>query len=97
MPYTFDLKKNKLITLDDLFTNTRDALKLIEPIAQDALKTAIGADMVQEDMLTAEPRPPPITISISRSTSDSITFYFQQYQVGPYAIGIQKVTIPSRC
>jgi hypothetical protein len=94
LPYTFDLKNNKLLTLDDIFTNTSDALKLIEPIAQQAVKTAIGADMVQEDMLTAGTAPTVDNYQFFSLDKDSITFYFQQYQVGPYAIGIQKVTIP---
>jgi hypothetical protein len=94
LPYTFDLKNNKLITIDDLFTDTASALKIIEPIAQDAVKTAIGADMVQDDVLTAGTAPLPENYAYFSLDTDSITFYFQQYQVGPYAIGIQKVTIP---
>jgi hypothetical protein len=94
LPYTFDIKNNKLLTLDDIFTSTPDALKLIEPMAQDAIKTAIGADMVQDDMLTSGTAPTVDNYQFFALDKDSITFYFQQYQVGPYAIGIQKVTIP---
>jgi Protein of unknown function (DUF3298)/Deacetylase PdaC len=94
LPYTFDLKNNKVLTLDDLFINTADALKLIEPLAQDAIKTAIGADMVQDDMLTAGTAPTVDNYQFFSLDKDSITFYFQQYQVAPYAAGIQTVTIP---
>ena len=94
LPYTFDLKNNKVLTLDDIFTNTDEALKIIEPLAQDAVKTAIGADMVQEDMLTAGTAPTTDNYQFFSLDKDAITFYFQQYQVGPYVIGIQQVTIP---
>jgi len=94
LPFTFDLKNNKVLTLDDIFTSTPNALKLIEPIAQAAIKQAIGADMVQEDMLSAGATPTSDNYQYFSLDKDSITFYFQQYQVGPYAIGIQKVTIP---
>ncbi|MEO8393834.1 MAG: DUF3298 domain-containing protein [Chloroflexota bacterium] len=94
LPYTFDLKNNKLITLDDLFTSVPDALRIIEPLAQEAIKTAIGADMVQDDMLSAGTAPTADNYQFFSLDADSITFYFQQYQVGPYAIGIQTVTIP---
>ncbi len=94
LPYTFDLKNNKVLTLDDIFTNTDEALKQIEPLAQDAVKTAIGADMVQDDMLSAGTAPTADNYQYFALDKDAITFYFQQYQVGPYAIGIQQVTIP---
>ena len=94
LPYTFDLKNNKVLTLDDLFTNTADALKAVEPLAQDAIKTAIGADMTQDDVLTSGTAPTVDNYQFFSLDKDSITFYFQQYQVGPYAIGIQIVTSP---
>ena len=94
LPYTFDLKQNKVLKLDDIFSNTDEALKIIEPLAQDAIKTAIGAEMVQDDMLTAGTAPTVDNYQFFALDQDAITFYFQQYQVGPYVIGIQQATIP---
>ncbi|HVU11911.1 MAG TPA: DUF3298 domain-containing protein [Phototrophicaceae bacterium] len=93
LPFNFDLKNNKVLTLDDIFTSTPDAIKLIEPIVQSTVKTALG-DMNVQDMLDAGTGTDPNNYQYFSLDADSITFYFQQYQVAPYAAGIQKVTIP---
>ncbi len=92
-PYTFDLKTNKVLTLDDLFTNTTDALTLIAPIAQTTIAANVG-EMNQPDMLQAGTAVDPQNYQAFALDADSITFYFQDYQVAPYAAGIQTVTIP---
>ena len=63
LPFTFDLKNNKLLTLDDVFTRVPDALKIIEPIAQSTIKVAVG-DMNQQDMLDAGHRHRPEQLSV---------------------------------
>src|SRR5664279_4660361 len=91
--YTFDLKNNKLLTLDDIFTNTADALAIIEPIVQATVKAAVG-EMNQQDMLDAGTGTDPNNYQDFSLDGDTITFYFPPYQVAPYAAGVQKVTIP---
>ena len=91
--YTFDTANNRLITLDDLFTNTTDALTLVAPMAQAAIAKNLG-DMNQPDMLQAGTAVDPQNYAAFSLDADSITFYFQQYQVAPYVAGIQQVSIP---
>lgn len=91
--YTFDTANNRLITLDDLFTNTIDALKIVAPIAQAAIAKNLG-DMNQSDMLQQGTAIDPKNYDAFALNADSITFYFQQYQVGPGAAGIQQISIP---
>ncbi len=91
--FTFDTTNNRLITLDNVFSNTTNALNIIKPLAQAAVKAAVG-DMNQQDMLDEGTAADPKNYQAFSLDADSITFYFQQYQVAPGAAGIQKVTIP---
>ncbi len=91
--YTLDLKNKRLVTLDDLFTNTSDALAVIDPLVEQDLTTTLGG-MLDANWLKQGTGTDPQNYQTFALDADSITFYFQQYQVAPYAAGIQKVTIP---
>ncbi|MCC6802071.1 MAG: DUF3298 and DUF4163 domain-containing protein [Anaerolineae bacterium] len=91
--YTFDLANQNVIHLDDLFTNTGDALALIAPLVTDDLTEKLG-DMLDAGWLAQGSGTDPQNYQTFSLTPDSIIFYFQQYQVAAYAAGIQQVTIP---
>ena len=91
--YTFDLANDRLIRLDDLFTNTNDALAIIAPLVEESLTTTLG-DMLDADWLAQGSGTDPQNYQTFSLDANSITFYFQQYQVAPYAAGLQTVTIP---
>lgn len=91
--YTFDLANQTLISLDDLFTNTADALAIIDPLVEADLTTKLG-DMLDANWLKQGTGTDPQNYQTFALNADSITFYFQQYQVAAYATGIHQVAIP---
>lgn len=91
--YTFDLANQNVIHLDDLFTNTGDALAIIAPLVEADITAKLG-DMLDANWLAQGSGTDPQNYQTFSLSGDSITFYFQQYQVAAYAAGIQQVTIP---
>ncbi len=92
--FTFDVKQGKQLTLADVFINGDVPWDIIAKLAQDDLKTHLG-DMMNADMLEAG------TTATNHDnyknwalTDKSIIFFFDPYQVAPYAAGPQKVEIP---
>ena len=92
--YIFDKQEKKLVSVSDLFTPaylvslselTREAFKeqnTKESYVIDVSKENHGLDPVETNFLRVLP------------DGKGVTVYFEVYQVGPYAVGLQQVFIP---
>lgn len=97
--FNYDLENKKPITLDDIFGSVPNYLSRISEFALNDLRTelrsAMGDGKPDENMLISGTAP---TIDnykhFTLGSSGTITFYFPQYQVAPYAAGEQTVTMP---
>jgi hypothetical protein len=90
--YTID-GSGKLLQLTDLFNPGADVLGTLQTIARDSVRTQLGADGTDEDWLTQG------TADLEAFHNwivdgDTLKITFDQYQVGPYAIGNIEVDIP---
>ncbi len=90
--YTID-GSGKLLQLTDLFQPGADVLGTLQTIARDSVRQQLGADGTDEDWLTQG------TADLSAFHNwvvdgDTLKITFDQYQVGPYAIGNIEVDIP---
>lgn len=92
--FTFDFANDRVLTLDDLFTSTPDALALIAPIAQAQVTEHLGADMIDEQWLEDGTGTNPDNYADFALDGDELVFYFPPYQVAAYAAGTQVVRIP---
>lgn len=94
----WDKKNNKEIKLADLFSGQTDYLQKISTYCISELTkqmTTSGAiDMSNTSWLDQGAGPKEENFSVFLINSDSITFYFPQYQVAAYAAGDFKVTMP---
>ena len=89
----YNVKNQKKITLADLFPDDPQYLKTISEFARKDLRLQFGKN-VEEDMLLAGTTPEQINFNVFTFTDDKITFYFNQYQVAPYAMGQSSVSMP---
>lgn len=89
--FTFDLKANREVTLDD-------ALQMIDMSLEDLSSKAIAQlrtkPWFSPDFNPQGIAPDPKNFQTFTVTGDSVTFTFQEYQVGPYAIGLVEVSFP---
>jgi len=92
--FTFDVKKGTELTLKDVFLNGNVPLDMISKTAYANLKKTLG-DMEDDTMLEAgTTTSTPDNYKNWALTPTSIIFFFDPYQVAPYAAGPQKVEIP---
>lgn len=91
--FTFDIAAQRLLSLDELFQPGTDYLAVIAPLAQQSLAAQLG-DMLDADWLAQGTAPVPENYAAWAISQDALTFTFQQYQVAPYAAGLQTVSIP---
>lgn len=95
--FTFDLAAGTVLTLDDLFTDTAQALEVISPLAEAYLTTyfteTVGADF-DADWLHQGTSPDAVNYANFALDETDIIFYFPPYQVAAYAFGPQTVRIP---
>ena len=85
--FVFDTRDGSLLTLDDLFVP--DFNDLLTAILNDHLAESLSeGDM--EDMFESPLSPTGNNIL----TSDSITFIYNPYEIGPYSIGTPSVSVP---
>lgn len=89
--YTVDAN-GKTLELTDLFKRGTDVLGTLQPIAQESIKQQLGADADQDWIAQG-------TADLSAYQhfvvdGNQLIITFDQYQVGPYAVGNLAVTIP---
>jgi hypothetical protein len=97
--FNYDVNAQKTMALSDFYPNDPNYLATLSEISRTQLRDKLG-EWVSEDFLL--PGTEPILENFSEFTftnpdlsngKSTITIYFQQYQVGPYAIGQQTVEI----
>lgn len=91
--FTFDLKGQRVLTLNDLFLPGSNPLTVIDPIVEQSLKTQLG-DYADATMIQQGTGTDPANYQNFTITPDGLTFFFPPYQVAPYVAGPQTVTIP---
>jgi hypothetical protein len=84
-------KDGKLITLNDLLVSA-DSMKKLSTSARAYLYNKIG-DQSQKEVIDAGTEPTLENFGVWYITDAGIVFVFQQYQVGPYTLGIQEFPI----
>lgn len=104
--YNYDVTGKKDMTLGHLFPSNANYLKTVSDFSRKDL-TAQFRDRLEidsksdidsgiMDMLTAGTEPTTENFSVFTFTGESITLYFTQYQVAPYAMGEFTVKMPRK-
>ncbi len=88
--FTYD-KEGNLITLDDILKSP-DALEKLSTAARTYLYKKLGSQNDRE-VINVGTEPKKDNFATWYITNSGITFVFQQYQIGPYALGIQEFPI----
>jgi hypothetical protein len=93
-PFMFD-ESGKQLVLKDLFIPDSTYLETIADLARPRLKARLEENgMYADDMFTPGTEPTEENYAVFSLSDAGITFTFGQYQVAPYAAGMQEVTIP---
>lgn len=87
-----DLSTGKILTFADLFANPAKALEILSKISEQKLRAELG-DEVEEDMLRSGVSPELNNFLNLSLNPEGLAVEFQPYQVGPWAIGAQRVEI----
>ncbi len=95
IPVNYDIKNQKDIALADLFAGNPNYIKTISDYCIKDLTAQIqkSAGSLQGTWLADGAGPNADNFQVFLINKDSITFYFAQYQVGPYALGDFKVVM----
>lgn len=90
--YNYDVKNQKEITLSSLFKNEPNYLKRISDYSISNLKDQLsGNEMSNSESIEEGAGPQMENFEIFTISRNKITFYFSQYSIGPYALGIKTV------
>jgi len=95
--FNYDVKNKREVTLDSLFNGTKSYLEKISKYSVNDLKNQLQMESNSlPNMAMLEEGTAPIKNNFSRFTvaTNSVTFYFEEYQVAPYAAGQKEVIIP---
>lgn len=88
----YDLKTGAPLGLADLFGKPEKALEIMSELTQERLRKSLGED-VEEDMLRDGTAPDAANFSALSLLPNGVAVEFQPYQVGPWAIGQQRVEL----
>jgi len=92
--FNYDFERNKQVELVDLFNPGSDFLPVISDIAfQDIKEQLEGVDSIVEETLKTGLEPNINNFSNFNFDKEKITFVFDPYQLGAYAIGPKLVSI----
>lgn len=108
LSFNYDVSAQREMTLADLFPDNPDYLKKVSDFSRTALTTdfrerlEVGTSDEDEKnfqegvipMMMDGTEPIAQNFSVFTFTPDTITIYFTQYQVAPYAMGESSVVIP---
>ena len=87
--FTYDAT-GKLVTLDDVFTG--NYLPVLSQLAQTYFTNSLG-DYSEPDMIDSGTMATSTNFSAWFLTDSTVTFIFQQYQVGPGVLGVEEFPI----
>lgn len=96
--FNFDVKNHKLMTIADLYPGDPNYLEEVSRQAISLLGEMYmhsSTETTEEDIKRGAGEDPK-NFDTFTFTEDSITLYFQQYQVGPYVLGTPSITIPKK-
>lgn len=89
----YDLKDNREIEFGELFQPSSDYLKIISDYSINDLKPRLG-DMSDAEWIGKGAAPEASNFSSWSLTKKGLLITFGQYQVAPYAAGLQTVVVP---
>lgn len=93
--FNYDLQNNKIISLDDVFDSSKDYLnKISNKSIEYLLKINEKDNFSEKEWIEEGAKADKNIYSIFIFNNYAITFYFDQYQVAPYAAGRQQVILP---
>ncbi len=96
--FSFDVKNKHEVTLDSLFGKTKNYLEKISQFTLNDLKSQLQRESSGEpNMGMLQEGTSPKLENFSRFTvgsAETLTFYFEEYQVAPYAAGEKQVIMP---
>ncbi len=94
--FVFDTSAETVLALEDVFQPGTDPLAVIAPLAEQAITAqleAMGA-MGDAEWIATGTAPDPINYRNWVPTEEGLRLTFEPYQVAPYAVGPQAITIP---
>jgi hypothetical protein len=93
---TYDLRSGNRIVLGDLFEDGSDYLKIISEYSISALKKQmeVGDDEDRLDMIRTGAAPTAENYKNFLIAKEGLVIIFNTYQVGPGAVGTQRVAVP---
>ncbi|MBU0750426.1 RsiV family protein [Patescibacteria group bacterium] len=91
--FTFNLNTGDLMTLKDLFPNDPGYLETVSGLSRDSLREQLG-EYANTEYLEDGTTPMEVNFQNFVVDGDTLVIIFPPYQVGPYALGVQRVEIP---
>jgi len=85
----FEMPAGRELTLSDALALTGMSLSEVADVSRAELAGTLGESFFPEGAA-----PTPLNYGTFTVDADTVTFYFQEYQVAPYAAGPQKVSLP---
>lgn len=90
--FNYDINNQKELTLKDLFNDDVNYLNKVSAYSIANLKEQfVGNEMANEDSIKEGAGPKIENFEIFTVNRNKLTFYFPQYSIGPYALGIKTV------
>lgn len=95
--FTYDRATGEGLALDDIFSPTADHLDVLSTLSREKLpaqlKALSGVDP-DADMLNAGTTPDADNYQNFYLEGDAVVIVFPPYQIGPWVLGVQEVSIP---
>lgn len=92
---TYDINKNKIININDLIYKNQDLLEYLSKFCYEELRNREYIKKLDSDEFIVQGTKPLISNFDLFSLGDGkLTIYFEQYQIVPHHLDIQKVEIP---
>jgi len=91
--FNYDFKNNREISLADFFNSGSGYLGNLSSLCLEELKKIISPDYYNDDFVKMGTEPKTDNFSTFVFDKEKITFIFNVYQIGPYALGPQMVDI----
>lgn len=93
LTFNYDLGTGRRLELADLFTPGAPYLDRLSELSRQLLAAQPGFDQLPE-LVTPGTEPKPENFANWTVTDQDLVFTFNEYQVGPYALGTPHVSIP---
>ena len=92
--FNYDKTLDKVLTIGDVFVNQPDYLVQLSNLAKPLIKSSLAQSQFQDDLWLEEGAgAKEENYQRFVFTQDGLTFFFDPYQVAPYAAGSQDITL----